>query len=361
MKSSNCSGFIYGLGLIALVIASAAFVSAPMSPGNTSTANQPLVQRTPPPTATITGTMVSLTVNYVGTGTVAKNPDQSSYPQGSSVQLTANPGSGWRFGSWSGGGLSGSTNPINLSMDANKVITATFIRQVSLTVNTTGSGTVTKNPNQTIFDLNSSVQLTANPAAGWQFTGWSGALSGTTNPATLLMDGDKAVTANFAAIPTCYTLTAVVSPSGVGVISINTAYNCSSGNKFTSGTTVNLSATANDGSGYIFDRWGGCSTTSGTTCTVAMNTDRTVTAFFVLASQPTSTPTATSQPTITPVATITPLVSGGTVVTAAPTITPIGSSALPATGLPLTWIAVAGVLILIAVGARYLRQSSGNS
>jgi uncharacterized repeat protein (TIGR02543 family) len=297
-----------------------------------------------------------LSVNYVGTGTVTKNPDQASYPPGTIVQLTATPGAGWRFGGWSGGGLSGSANPINVLMDSAKTVTATFIRQVSLTVNTAGSGTVSKNPNQTIFDLNIPVQLTANSATGWQFTGWSGALSGTTNPATLVMDGDKTVTANFAAIPTCYTLTTAVSPSGVGVVSINTASNCGGSHKYTSGTTVNLTATANDGSVYIFDRWGGCSTTSGTSCTVAMNTDRAVTAYFVPISQPTSTPTPTLPPTVTPVATITPL-SGGVVATVA--VAPTPTSALPSTGAsPLIWIAAGIVLVLIVIGARYLRQSS---
>jgi hypothetical protein len=34
--------------------------------------------------------------------------------------------------------------------------------------------------------------------AGVVFTGFSGALTGTTNPQTLVMDGDKSVTATFA-------------------------------------------------------------------------------------------------------------------------------------------------------------------
>jgi uncharacterized repeat protein (TIGR02543 family) len=42
------------------------------------------------------------------------------------------------------------------------------------------------------------VTLTASPAAGYVFTGWSGALSGTKNPSTVTMDADKKVTASFA-------------------------------------------------------------------------------------------------------------------------------------------------------------------
>lgn len=60
-------------------------------------------------------------------------------------------------------------------------------------------------------------------------------------------------------------------------------------------------------------------------------------------------------PTATPLFTITPLVSGGG---AMATVTPLPPSALPATGSPLSWLIVSGVLILIALGARYLRGSA---
>jgi uncharacterized repeat protein (TIGR02543 family) len=78
---------------------------------------------------TVTATFVqarTLTVNVVGKGnTVTKSPNLAGYPDGSSVQLTANPGPGWVFSGW-GGALAGPTNPINLTMDANKTVTATF-------------------------------------------------------------------------------------------------------------------------------------------------------------------------------------------------------------------------------------------
>ncbi|MBI5140874.1 MAG: DUF1566 domain-containing protein [Nitrospirae bacterium] len=44
-----------------------------------------------------------------------------------------------------------------------------------------------------------SVSLTAIPDTGWMFGNWSGALSGSLNPASLLMDADKNVMANFVA------------------------------------------------------------------------------------------------------------------------------------------------------------------
>ena len=66
----------------------------------------------------------------------------------------------------------------------------------SLTVNIVGSGTVSKVPNLATYS-GEVVQLTATPNSGWNFTGWSGAVTGTTNPVSITMDEDKAVTATF--------------------------------------------------------------------------------------------------------------------------------------------------------------------
>ena len=58
-------------------------------------------------------------------GTVSKSPDQSTYNSGDSVTLTATPTSGYAFSSWSGD-VSGSTNPLSITMNANKNITANY-------------------------------------------------------------------------------------------------------------------------------------------------------------------------------------------------------------------------------------------
>jgi hypothetical protein len=60
-----------------------------------------------------------------------------------------------------------------------------------------GNGAVTVDPDQPSYDAGEVVTLTATADAGWSFTGWSGDLSGSTNPTTLTMDSDKAVTASF--------------------------------------------------------------------------------------------------------------------------------------------------------------------
>lgn len=83
------------------------------------------------------------------------------------------------------GGLGASSNTINAS-----------VTLCSLSVSVPkGHGTVT--PSGGSFPKDQSVTITAIPDSGWMFDQWDGDLTGNTNPATLIMDGSKTVTANF--------------------------------------------------------------------------------------------------------------------------------------------------------------------
>ena len=85
-----------------------------------------------------------------------------------------------------------------------------------LTVNVTGSGTVTKSPDQSVYDYGTQVTLTATPATGYHFLNWTGDVpSGheTDNPLTVTMDSDKTITANFAI--NTYTITASAGTGGI--------------------------------------------------------------------------------------------------------------------------------------------------
>ncbi|MBN2200346.1 T9SS type A sorting domain-containing protein, partial [bacterium] len=68
-----------------------------------------------------------------------------------------------------------------------------------VTVVPADAGTVTVEPEGAAYP-DSTVTFIATPAAGYVFAGWEGDLSGTENPASLLMDGPKAVTARFTTI-----------------------------------------------------------------------------------------------------------------------------------------------------------------
>lgn len=58
-------------------------------------------------------------------GVVTKSPDQTTYASGTAVSLTATPTSGYSFSGWTGAATS-SSNPIVVTMDGNKTITANY-------------------------------------------------------------------------------------------------------------------------------------------------------------------------------------------------------------------------------------------
>jgi len=114
-------------------------------------------------------------------------------------------------------GYNNSTGNVNVDSDESVDVTLTR-KTYTLTVNTVGEGTVTKNPDKATYTHGEVVQLTANPADNWNFSGWSGNLAGSANPESITMNSDKTVTANFSIVQ--YTITAsagvggTISPSG---------------------------------------------------------------------------------------------------------------------------------------------------
>jgi uncharacterized repeat protein (TIGR02543 family) len=142
---------------------------------------------------------------------------------------------------------------------------------LSTTVAPTNGGTVVGSGT---YNAGTSVTLTATPATGYIFTGWSGGATGTSASVTVTMDGNKSVTANFAAQTATYTLTATVSPTGGGTVTGSGSYS--------EGAIATI--TASPAAGYIFTGWSGDATgTSGST-SVTMNGNKSVTANFQLQS-----------------------------------------------------------------------------
>jgi subtilase family serine protease len=77
-----------------------------------------------------------------------------------------------------------------------------------LYVNLVGSGSVTYNGTG-VYDPGDVVEITATPAVGWEFSGWSGDLGGSAVPEYLTMDSNKTVTATFTEIPEVHDVEAV--------------------------------------------------------------------------------------------------------------------------------------------------------
>jgi len=70
-----------------------------------------------------------------------------------------------------------------------------LIPTYTLTLTTNGNGSIA--PGSGTFPSGSNVVLTATPASGYAFSGWSGAVTGTNNPISVTMTNNKAVTGNF--------------------------------------------------------------------------------------------------------------------------------------------------------------------
>ena len=75
----------------------------------------------------------TLIVTVVGNGTVTRSPDLPFYPHGTAVTLEATPGDGWAFAAWSGD-ITGTANPLTVSMGHDLNLTATFVDVVAPTV-----------------------------------------------------------------------------------------------------------------------------------------------------------------------------------------------------------------------------------
>jgi hypothetical protein len=147
-------------------------------------------------------TSYTLTVVSQGSGIVTKNPTNSTYPSGVTVTVTATPNTNWYFADWSGN-ATGTTNPLNVIMNSNMVITGNFLPYptYTLTLVTNGQGNISLSPTGGVYDTNTVVTVTATPAAGWVFDSWSGGASGSANPLSVNMTNNLLLTGNFAQLP----------------------------------------------------------------------------------------------------------------------------------------------------------------
>ena len=80
---------------------------------------------------------------------------------------------------WSGD-FSGAENPVIITMDSDKNITANFVQVPTFTLTTNSTnGTITLNPSGGTYNIRTVVTIEVMPDLGYIFTGWSGDLTGT--------------------------------------------------------------------------------------------------------------------------------------------------------------------------------------
>ena len=248
---------------------------------------------------------LTVTLDGAGTGNVTSDVGGINCPSGSCVSdgrthnthviLTATADPGSAFAGWSDLGCPGTTPTCDVTMDADKTVTATFQPPETLTVSLdgSGSGTVTSPPNDEIncpstctydFPENGSVTLHAVASGTDVFVGWSSGDSGFTCTGTgdcqLTMDIARSVSAVFQ--PThALSITLAGTPGGT-VTSTPAGIDCGAicTASFVHGTDVLLHA--DGGTSAAFSGWSGdvvsCARTAD--CTVTMDQARSVTATF---------------------------------------------------------------------------------
>ncbi len=243
-----------------------------------------------------------------GSGTVTSTPAgincgeacSAEFEAGKVVTLTPTAATGSEFTGWSGA-CSG-TGACQVTMSEARSVTASFAleegtpppSELQLTVFATGSGsgTVASSPagiacGETCvakFTTGAAVTLTPTAATGSEFTGWSGACSGT-GACQVTMSEARSVSASFELEapppPTRYTLTIVKAGSGSGTVASSRAGIFCGGKcekEYEDEENVTLIPTPASGSTFAGWSGGGCAGTG--ICKVMMDTAKSVTASF---------------------------------------------------------------------------------
>lgn len=128
---------------------------------------------------------------------------------------------------------------VNVSNVAGSITSqvATLTVEAWLSVQTNGAGTISWDPDGTVFPAGSCITLTCTADPEHEFTHWSGDAEGSDNPLTLTLERDKSVIGHF--VPT-YTVVASASGRGTAAVSPQST-------RYRVGTVVQLEA--------IPDRW----------------------------------------------------------------------------------------------------------
>lgn len=184
----------------------------------------------------------TLTVRVLGQGVV--DPAGGGFDPGMQVLLTATPTNGYVFDRWEGSGVSpahANDNPLTLVLNSDKSVTAVFLAAHTLTVTIQGEGRVEPLGGQ--FPAGTEVLLRATADDGFAFAGWEGDAEGSENTASIIMNGDKSVTAVFVARPVL-----TVHVQGLGQVD-------PAGGTFDAGSAVTITAEPADG--WDFVHWEG--------------------------------------------------------------------------------------------------------
>lgn len=141
-----------------------------------------------------------LAINANTGGTTDPAPKGYMTELGTDVTLKAIPDTDFGFSHWSGDIPQGheKDNPLSITVNSDKYITANFTQlRCTLTIESGNGGTTDPAPGKYKYDTGTQVTIRATANSGYKFKGWSGDVSGTTNPIKIAMDVNKTIKANF--------------------------------------------------------------------------------------------------------------------------------------------------------------------
>ena len=220
------------------------------------------------PCAEIPVPSYTVTTATSGSGSVSGGGE---YFEGTTCTLTAIPGTGYNFDSWTVGGETVSTSTTySFTVNSNVTVTAVFVpKQFTISTTTTGSGTVLGGGS---YAYGTTCTLTATPGTGYEFVDYkvNNVEISTDNPYSFTVTEDLEIAAVFT--PMLYVITATVSGNGTVTGDGNYYY----------GDTCTL--TAVDGTGYDFSEWivGGSTVSTDNPYSFTVTGSITVTAVFEL-------------------------------------------------------------------------------
>lgn len=197
-----------------------------------------------------------------------------TYNHGSQATVTATPSSGYLFVSWTESGSIVSTNvSYSFTVSSNRTLVANFslITYIVTTSSSPSAGGSTSGGGS--YSPSSSVTVTATPASGYQFVGWTegGTTVSTSSTYSFVISANRNLVAMFQSI-TYLTVNTLSNPSAGG--------NTSGSGTYSSGTIVTVRAT--EATGYNFINWseGGSSVSSSESYTFTLTSNRTLVANF---------------------------------------------------------------------------------
>ena len=142
-----------------------------------------------------------LSFKALGKGEVKVQPELDLYPYGSSVSVSAVPEDGFSLMFWAGANTSSQPLLNHVVTEPNPTLTAVFgalpSGKASLSVEISGNGKVSVDPNKNLYDIGESVMITAEVLDG-PFLGYTGDSDQKEAILAVKIDKNTTITANFA-------------------------------------------------------------------------------------------------------------------------------------------------------------------